>query len=49
MVGMKIFGAETRHVDPNLVEAFKLSLRQNWDSTVLIGETLVGLFKRDGR
>ena len=47
MVGMKIFAAETRHVDPNLVEAFKLSLRQNWDSTVQIGETVVGLFKRD--
>ena len=47
VIGMQIYAAETRHVDPNLIEAFKLSLKQNWDSTVQIGETVVGLFKRD--
>src|SRR4029450_9375679 len=46
-IGISIYWVETRRVDPNLIEAFKLSLKQNWDSAVLIGKTVVDLFKRD--
>jgi regulator of sigma E protease len=46
-IGISIHSYETRRVDPNLIEAFKLSLKQNWDSAVLIGKTVVDLFKRD--
>ena len=46
-IGVSICSVEMRRVDPTSLEAFKLSLKQNWDSTVLIGKTLVGLFTRD--
>ena len=32
---------------PGIVEAFKLSVEQNWEWTLLIFETLAGLFTRD--
>jgi regulator of sigma E protease len=38
---------EVRRVDPGPIEALKLSAKQNWDSTVLIGKTLVGLVTRE--
>jgi regulator of sigma E protease len=46
-IGMQIYPYEVRRVDPNLIEAFKLSVKQNWASTVIIAETVKGLFKRD--
>ncbi|MEO7192937.1 MAG: RIP metalloprotease RseP [Vicinamibacterales bacterium] len=46
-IGVAISPYETRRIDPTLPQAFKLSLKQNWDSTVLIGKTLRGLFTRD--
>lgn len=46
-VGISLYTSETRHIDPNLIEAFKLSVRQNWDTTVQIAQTVKGLFKRD--
>ena len=46
-VGMRIYPWETRRIDPTIFEAFRLSLKQNWESTVMIGETIAGLFKRE--
>jgi len=43
-VGVSISEGEVERVDPTLVEAFRLSVQQNWESTVLIGKTLGGLF-----
>lgn len=43
-VGLSIAAGEVERVDPTLVEAFRLSVQQNWESTVLIGKTLGGLF-----
>ena len=39
--------AETITVQPGIVEAFRLSAERNWEWTVLIFETLTGLFTRD--
>lgn len=39
--------AETVTVQPGIVEAFRLSVERNWEWTVLIFETLVGLFTAD--
>ena len=33
--------------NPGVIEALKLSVEQNWESTTLIVETLGGLFTRD--
>ena len=38
---------ELKRVDPGPLEALKLSAKQNWDNTVLIGRTLVGLVTRE--
>jgi regulator of sigma E protease len=38
---------EVKRVDPGPIEALKLSARQNWDNTVLIGKTLAGLITRE--
>ena len=46
-VGMRIYPYETRQVDPTIFQAFRLSLKQNWESTVMIGQTVAGLFKRE--
>ncbi len=45
--GLRIYPYETKRIDPTIIEAFKLSLKQNWESTVMIGETIAGLFKRE--
>ena len=45
--GLRIYPYETRRVDPTIFEAFSLSLKQNWEATVMIGETVAGLFKRE--
>ena len=47
VIGIGLNPYEFRRVDPTLVQAFVMSAEQNWDSTVLIGRTLKGLFKRE--
>jgi regulator of sigma E protease len=46
-IGATISPAEVITVKPGIVEAFRLSVGQNWDWTVLIFDTLRGLFTRD--
>ena len=46
-INAQIRAAETVTVQPGIVDAFKLSLERNWEWTVLIFETLGGLFTRD--
>jgi regulator of sigma E protease len=45
-IGATITSAELRTVEPGPIEAFKLSVKQNWEWTTLIFETLGGLFTR---
>jgi regulator of sigma E protease len=45
-IGATITSAELKIVEPGPVEAVKLSLKQNWEWTTLIFETLGGLFTR---
>jgi regulator of sigma E protease len=47
MVRVILSTFEVRRIDPGPIEALRLSARQNWDSTVLIGKTLLGLITRD--
>jgi regulator of sigma E protease len=47
VIGVQISALETRRVDPNVVQAVALSVRQNWDTTVQIGRTLRGLLTAD--
>jgi regulator of sigma E protease len=46
-IGATISPIETVSVKPGIVEAFQLSVERNWEWTVLIFETLKGLFTRD--
>jgi regulator of sigma E protease len=46
LIGATITSAELKTVEPGPVDAFKLSLKQNWEWTTLIFETLGGLFTR---
>ena len=46
-VGAEFWAYEVTEADPTLVEAFKLSAKQNWEWTTLIMSTLKGLFTRD--
>ena len=46
IIGATITDAEFKTVEPGPVEAVKLSLKQNWEWTTLIFETLGGLFTR---
>ena len=46
-VGAQIRPWETHTVNPGVAEAFKLSLKKNWEWTRLIVETLGGLFTRE--
>src|SRR5690606_21329403 len=43
-IGAFIRVYEARRVDPGFVDAFSMSLERNWESTVLIGRTVRGLF-----
>ena len=47
IIGVAIYPYEVRRVDPTLGQAFVLSAQENWESTVLIGRTIAGLFKRE--
>lgn len=44
VIGVSISPYETRRIDPGIGEAFVMSLERNWESTLLIGRTLRGLF-----
>jgi regulator of sigma E protease len=46
-IGAQIRELEVRIIQPNLVEAFKLSAQRNYDWAKLIVRTLAGLFTRD--
>ena len=46
-IGAQIRELEVRIVQPNLLEAFKLSAQRNYDWAKLIVRTLAGLFTRD--
>ena len=45
-IGATITSLELKVVEPGIVEAFELSLKQNWEWTTMIFETLGGLFTR---
>ena len=45
-IGATITSLELKVVEPGVVEAFELSLKQNWEWTTMIFETLGGLFTR---
>ena len=47
MIGAQIRPWETHTVNPGLVDAFKLSVQKNWEWTVLIVQTLGGLFTQE--
>ena len=47
MVGATIVALELSTFNPGPVESFKLSLKQNWEWTTLIFQTLGGLFTRE--
>ena len=47
IIGAIIYPAEVRRMDPTIVQALRLSVEQNWASTVMIGQTLKGLFTRE--
>jgi regulator of sigma E protease len=46
-IGATITAVELKTVEPGPIEAVKLSLKQNWEWTTLIFETLGGLFTRE--
>jgi regulator of sigma E protease len=46
-VGAEFWAYEVTEADPTLLEAFKLSAKQNWEWTTLIMTTLKGLFTRE--
>ncbi len=47
MVRVLLSYYEVKRVDPSFPQALKLSVKQNWENTVLIGKTLVGLITRE--
>jgi regulator of sigma E protease len=46
-IGATISPVETETIKPGIVEAFRLSVERNWEWTMLIFDTLRGLFTRD--
>ena len=46
-IGATVQSLETQTIEPGIVEAFGLSVERNWEWTVLIFDTLRGLFTRD--
>ncbi|MBA2301195.1 MAG: RIP metalloprotease RseP [Acidobacteria bacterium] len=46
-IGALFHAYEVDKADPTIVEAFKLSAKQNWEWTTLIMTTMKGLFTRD--
>ena len=47
LIGVAIGAAESRRIEPGVLQAVKMSFEQNWASTVAIGDTLRGLFARE--
>ena len=47
LIGVTISAFEVQRIHPNLVQAFKLSAQQNWDTTVQIGRTVHDLVTRE--
>ena len=46
MIGATLSGVEMRTIEPGPIEAFKMSLEQNWTWGKMIVQTLAGLFTR---
>jgi regulator of sigma E protease len=46
-IGVSISPYEVQRIDPSIGQAFQMSLKQNWETTVGIGKTLQGLFTRE--
>jgi len=46
-VGLSISAYETNRIDPTWAQAFKLSVKQNWENTQLVGKTIKDLFTRE--
>ena len=46
-VGLTISAFETTRIDPTWGQAFKLSVKQNWENTQLVGKTIRDLFARE--
>jgi regulator of sigma E protease len=46
-VGLSISAMETTRIDPSWPQAFKLSVKQNWENTQLVGKTIRDLFTRE--
>ena len=46
-IGATVQELETELIEPGIVEAFQLSVERNWEWTVLIFDTIRGLFTRD--
>ena len=46
-VGAEFYAYEVTEANPTLIDAFKLSAKQNWEWTTLIMTTLKGLFTRE--
>ena len=46
-IGATIRGTEVKWIDPNAIEALKLSAKQNWDTAIEIGALIKGLITRD--
>lgn len=47
LIGIGLSPWETRRIDPTMIEALQMSVQENWESTLLIGRTLRGLFTAD--
>ncbi len=47
LIGFDFTGAEFMRIDPSLPQAFRMSLKQNWDNSMVIGRTLKGLITRE--
>jgi regulator of sigma E protease len=45
VIGVSISAFEVRRVDPNLLQAMKMSVRRNWENTMMIGATIRGLVR----
>jgi regulator of sigma E protease len=46
-IGVSLSAFEVRRIDPSLLQATKMSVQENWATTVLIGRTIRGIFTRD--
>ncbi len=44
LIGAGIVEYEVRRIEPTLLQAAKMSVERNWETTVLIGRTVSGLF-----